>query len=66
MEKSKSLQSKLRGLRSEIEVLKVDEKWTVFDKLYDSQVRQGENKYSTLHKVKSGSTKQRIAFFEDL
>ncbi|XP_014233984.1 merlin [Trichogramma pretiosum] len=65
-EKSKHLQEQLRDLRSEIEVLKVGEKQCELDQLHEEQVRLGENKYSTLKKVKSGSTKARVAFFEEL
>ncbi|XP_011501430.1 PREDICTED: merlin isoform X2 [Ceratosolen solmsi marchali] len=65
-EKSKHLQEQLRELRSEIEVLKVGEKQCELDQLHEEQVRLGENKYSTLKKVKSGSTKARVAFFEEL
>ncbi|XP_071447858.1 merlin [Hetaerina americana] len=66
LEKSKHLQNQLRELRSEIEVLKVGEKQTELDQFHEEQVRMGENKYSTLRKVKSGSTKARVAFFEEL
>lgn len=65
-EKSKNLQEQLRDLRSEIQVLKVGEKQSELDQLHEEQVRLGENKYSTLKKVKSGSTKARVAFFEEL
>ncbi|XP_012539993.1 merlin isoform X2 [Monomorium pharaonis] len=66
LEKSKHLQEQLRELRSEIEGLKVGEKQCELDQLHEEQVRLGENKYSTLKKVKSGSTKARVAFFEEL
>ncbi|KAL0099400.1 hypothetical protein PUN28_020143 [Cardiocondyla obscurior] len=66
LEKSKHLQEQLRELRSEIEDLKVGEKQSELDQLHEEQVRLGENKYSTLKKVKSGSTKARVAFFEEL
>ncbi|XP_012222530.1 merlin isoform X1 [Linepithema humile] len=65
-EKSKHLQEQLRELRSEIEVLKVGEKQCELDQLHEEQVRLGENKYSTLKKVKSGTTKARVLFFEEL
>ncbi|RZF33715.1 hypothetical protein LSTR_LSTR007743 [Laodelphax striatellus] len=64
--KSKHLQDQLRELRSEIEVLKVGEKQNELDALHSEQVRLGETKYSTLRKVKSGSTRSRVAFFEEL
>ncbi|XP_075229016.1 ezrin/radixin/moesin family protein merlin [Lycorma delicatula] len=66
LKKSKHLQDQLRDLRSEIEVLKVGEKQNELDALHNEQVRLGETKYSTLRKVKSGSTKSRVAFFEEL
>lgn len=66
LEKSKQVQEQLRDLRSEIEDLKVGEKATELDNIHEEQVRLGENKYSTLRKVKSGSTKARVAFFEEL
>ncbi|XP_031785669.1 merlin isoform X2 [Nasonia vitripennis] len=66
LEKSKHLQEQLRDLRTEIAVLKVGEKQCELDQLHEEQVRLGENKYSTLKKVKSGSTKARVAFFEEL
>ncbi|XP_045466070.1 merlin [Harmonia axyridis] len=66
LEKSKHLQNQLRELRSEIAVLKVGDKQTDFDQLHDEQIKLGENKYSTLKKSKSGSTKSRVAFFEEL
>lgn len=52
LEKSKQVQEQLRDLRSEIEELKVEEKATELDNLHDEQVRLGENKYSTLKKVR--------------
>ncbi|CAH0389013.1 unnamed protein product [Bemisia tabaci] len=66
LEKSKNLQDQLRDLRTEIEVLKVSEKQSDLDTLHEEQVRLGETKYSTLRRVKSGSTKARVAFFEEL
>jgi len=66
LEKSKCLQEQLRDLKKEIEGLKLDEKQTPFDVLHREQVLSGENKYSTLRKIKSGSTKSRVAFFEEL
>ncbi|XP_023015416.1 ezrin/radixin/moesin family protein merlin [Leptinotarsa decemlineata] len=66
IEKSKHLQNQLRELRTEIAVLKVGEKQTDYDQLHEEQVKLGENKYSTLKKSKSGSTKSRVAFFEEL
>lgn len=67
LEKSKHLQEQLRELRTEIEVLKVGEKQSdLLDQLHEEQVRQGETKYSTLRRVKSGSARSRVAFFEEL
>ncbi|XP_067132169.1 merlin [Centruroides vittatus] len=66
LEKSKHLQEQLRELKSEIEVLKVEENLTPMDRIYEENVIRGESKYSTLRKTKSGSTKARVAFFEEL
>lgn len=51
LEKSKQLQEQLRELRTEIEVLKVGEKQTLYDQLHEEQLRSGDDKYSTLKKV---------------
>ena len=64
LEKSKQVQNKLRVLRSEIELLKIDDNH--FDLISAEQLKAGETKYSTLKKLKSGSTKARVAFFEEL
>ena len=66
LEKSKHLHDQLRTLKSEIEELKVDDKVDVMDQLHDEQQEQGETKYSTIQKVKRGSTQSRVAFFEEL
>lgn len=52
LEKSKQLQEQLRELRTEIEVLKVGENQTLYDQLHEEQLRSGDDKYSTLKKVK--------------
>ena len=59
LEKSKLIQNQLRGLR-------VDEKSTALDKIYEEKENRGETKYSTLRRTKSGSTKARVSFFEEL
>ena len=61
MEKSKHLQDRLQELKSEIEVLKVEEKQTHLDRLHEENVQQGNNKYSTLKKVRS--TTSHVHFF---
>lgn len=66
MEKSKQVQNQLRTLRSEIEQLKIEENQCALDFINAEQIRAGETKYSTLKKLKSGSTKARVAFFEEL
>lgn len=64
--KSKQVQNQLKELRSEIEQLKIGEKQCPLDSISAQQMRLGETKYSTLKKLKSGSTKARVAFFEEL
>lgn len=66
MEKSKNLHDQLKELKSEIEVLKVEDKQSLFDVLHEQNVNRGENKYSTLGKVKMGSAKARVQFYEEL
>lgn len=66
MEKSKQVQNQLRTLRSEIELLKIEENQCTLDIISAEQMLAGETKYSTLNKLKSGSTKARVAFFEEL
>jgi len=66
LEKSKHLQDQLQTFKSEIDDLKLDEKVTELDKIHSQQRNEGENKYSTIQKVKRGSTSSRVAFFEEL
>ncbi|XP_078600130.1 merlin-like isoform X1 [Branchiostoma floridae x Branchiostoma japonicum] len=66
MEKSKHLQEQLSELKKEIEVLKDEDKETQYDKLHNINVEMGETKYSTLKRIKAGTAKARVAFFEEL
>ena len=51
MEKSKNLHQQLKDLKSEIEVLKVEEKQTHLDRLHEEKSEAGDNKFITLQKV---------------
>ncbi|CAG0915019.1 unnamed protein product [Notodromas monacha] len=64
--KSQTLQDQLRELKSEIDLLKVEDQQTSLDLYHEEQLAKGENKYSTLRKIRSGSTKARVAFFQEL
>ncbi|CAG2100798.1 unnamed protein product [Medioppia subpectinata] len=66
LEKSRHLQEQLRDLKSEIQVLKVEDKLTPLDRFHEEAVNKGETKYSTLRRTRSGTTKARVAFFEEL
>lgn len=66
LSRKKLVQRQLQTLRSEIELLKIEENQTNLDILSEAQLKAGETKYSTLKKLKSGSTKARVAFFEEL
>ncbi|XP_015784229.1 merlin-like [Tetranychus urticae] len=66
LKKSRHLQEQLRDLKSEIEVLKVEDRLTSMDRIHEENLNRGDNKYSTLRRTKSGTTKARVAFFEDL
>ena len=64
--KSRHLQKQLRDFKSEIQALKNEDKLSVYDKLYEDNLKRGETKYSTLRKTKSGTTRTRVAIFEEL
>jgi merlin protein len=49
--KSQNLQDQLRELKSEIDLLKVEDNTTPLDHYHEDQVSKGENKYSTLRRV---------------
>ncbi|XP_075676512.1 merlin-like [Dermatophagoides pteronyssinus] len=66
LKKSKQLHEQLKGLKSEIQVLKVEERLTSLDRIHEENVIKGESKYSTLKRTLSGTTKARVAFFEEL
>ncbi|XP_029651103.1 merlin isoform X2 [Octopus sinensis] len=66
MEKSKHLHQQLQDLKTEIEVLKVEENQTELDRLHEESVTRGDTKYSTLRRIRSTSGKARVAFFEEL
>ena len=51
MEKSKHLHKQLQDLKTEIEVLKVDDCITEMDRLHEESVMRGDTKYSTLRRV---------------
>ena len=63
---SRNLQEQLEAFRSEIDELRLDDKVTSLDNLHRQQENHGDNKYSTIQKVKRGSTQSRVAFFEEL
>ena len=63
MEKSKHLQEQLKELKSEIEVLKVEEKQTHLDRLHEEITDRGETKFKTLQKVRYLFKDQPFSFF---
>lgn len=65
-EKSRNIQHQLRELKSEIEVLKVEERLTPLDRIHEQNAHRGDDKYTTLRKTKAGSTQARVSFFEAL
>nr|XP_061804322.1 merlin-like isoform X4 [Nerophis lumbriciformis] len=66
MEKSKHLQEQLNELKTEIESLKLKERQTPLDVVYDQNSEQGASKHSNFKKLTLQSTKSRVAFFEEL
>jgi len=66
-EKSRHLQEQLDAFRHEIDEFKVDEtQITTMDRLHRDQQDQGNTKYSTIQKVKRGTTQSRVEIFEEL
>lgn len=65
-EKSRILQEQLEALRHDIDELKVDDNTTPMDNLHREQLEQGNTKYSTIQKVKRGTTHSRVTIFEQL
>lgn len=66
IEKSRHLQERLKELKSEIEDMKVEAEVSDLDRLHEESIQRGDNKYSTLQKISSSSSKARVAFFEEL
>ncbi|XP_014661700.1 PREDICTED: merlin-like [Priapulus caudatus] len=66
VERSRSLQDQLNDLKSEIEELKLEDRQTSMDRLHEENHQNGETKFITLKKIRSGTTRARVAFFEEL
>ena len=49
--RSKNLEQQLKELKSEIEVMKVTDRESDFDRLYDDQQLKGQNKFITMQKA---------------
>ena len=65
-EKSKHLQQQLDAFRNEIDDFMVDDMMTTMDRIHRDQQDQGNTKYSTIQKIKRGSTHSRVEIFEEL
>ena len=65
-EKSRHLHQQLEAFRHEIDDLKVDDNVTTMDRIHREQQDQGNTKYSTIQKIKRGSTQSRVEIFEEL
>ncbi|XP_072934194.1 merlin isoform X2 [Epargyreus clarus] len=63
--KSKHLQQQLDELRCEFSVLRVEQP-AALDRLHEARARAGDDKYTTLRRLKQGSTNTRVAFYEEL
>ncbi|KAL0979055.1 hypothetical protein UPYG_G00179890 [Umbra pygmaea] len=66
MEKSKHLQEQLNQLKTEIESLKLKERETPLDVLHNDNTEKGTSKQSNFKKLTLQSTKNRVAYFEEL
>lgn len=65
-ERNRNIQQQLRDLKSQMEGLKIDDRQTRWDYIHDENMRRGEDKYSTLQKIQTGTSTARIQFFEEL
>ena len=66
IEKSTHIQEQMKFLREHMESMKIREMMSICDLQHEEKIFNGENKYSTIIKVKEGTTRNRIAFFEEL
>lgn len=64
--RNRNIQQQLRDLKSQMEGLKIDDRQTRWDYIHDENMRRGEDKYSTLQKIQTGTSTARIQFFEEL
>ncbi|XP_063368864.1 merlin [Cydia amplana] len=64
--KSKHLQQQLESLRCEFSVLRVERDAATLDRIHEAQAKAGDTKYSTLRRLRQGSTNTRLAFYEEL
>ncbi|KAI6656245.1 hypothetical protein LOD99_1578 [Oopsacas minuta] len=64
--KSSYLYEQMKMLRIQMESLKIPEMMSICDIQHEEKFVKGETKYSTINKVKEGTTRNRIAFFEEL
>ena len=64
--KSTHIQEQMKLLREQMESIKIRDMMSICDFQHEEKIFKGENKYSTINKVKEGTTKNRIAFFEEL
>lgn len=64
--KTRYFEEQLHMYRAHMEQLTIDEVMSPAELKHHESISRGETKYSTMNKVKSGSTKHRIAFFEEL
>lgn len=50
-EKNRTLRDRLLNFRAELEALKLEDRQTVHDQVYDTNLKSGIDKYSSLRKV---------------
>lgn len=51
LESSQSIQKQLLSLKSEMDILKIEDKQTQLDRLHEESMQRGDTKYQTLQKV---------------
>ncbi|KAE9549413.1 hypothetical protein FO519_007380 [Halicephalobus sp. NKZ332] len=65
-QRNKDFREKLADFRREMDSLKLDDRQTENDRIHEANVQNGWDKYSTLRKSGSGSSKSRVRVFNEL
>eukprot|EP00050_Salpingoeca_kvevrii_P021326 m.109160 g.109160 ORF g.109160 m.109160 type:complete len:580 (-) comp9291_c0_seq1:22-1761(-) len=64
--RTKQLRQQLQHLKSDMADLQLKDNMTEEDHLHAAKAESGETKFDTLRRIRQGSTRSRISFFEEL